>query len=238
MTYDLAQALVFACASLQAGVALKSELQGAQLEAFTSWLSAAMGSAEFDSATRICTQGIHGTLDTCRAWIVDTFKSKIDLGKLEDEPILCRHASLCVEIDLPSAIRVMQSLPNMEQKVLELKFLSMWGTLAKDLSNLALLRKRADRKERKATEDTVNALCDLCGRLRVLEEFYQREMKGVTLFSKGPNAIKQSLLKQDTNDLLATLSFSTVCPLPWPWGEPSSSSRCGSGRRTLRVCVC
>ena len=82
----------------------------------------------------------------------------------------------------------------MEQKVLELKFLSMWGTFAKDLSNLALLRKRTDRKERKATEDTVNAFCDLFGRLLVLEGFSLFEMKGVDLFSKGPNAINQSLL--------------------------------------------
>ena len=49
------------------------------------------------------------------------------------------------------------------------------------------------------------AITDLFGRLRVLEEFYQFEVKGVSLFEKGPNAINQSLLKQEANDLSATV---------------------------------
>ena len=205
MAHDLAQALVFSCGHIQAAVALKNELQGAQLEAFNSWFSSVVGSPECAHAAQVCTEGIQGTLGVCRSWIVDIFRSRVDLGKLEDEAILVRHASLCLDIDLPTAIRVMQSLPNMEQNVLELRFLSMWGAFAKDLSNLALLRRRADRKDRKANEDRVTAITDLCGRLRVLEEFYQCEVIGVSLFSKGPNAIKQSLLKQEANDLSATV---------------------------------
>ena len=84
------------------------------------------------------------------------------MHNLEDEAVLLRHATLHVDTDLPGAIHVLMSLPNSEQKVLELKFLSMLGLYTRDLSNLALLRKRADYKDRKANEDRVKDALGLC----------------------------------------------------------------------------
>ena len=94
MTHDLAQALVFSCGHLQAAVALKSELQGAQLEAFNSWLSSVVGSPECARVAQVCTEGIQGAFGVCRHWVVGIFRSRVELGKLEDEAFLSRHASL------------------------------------------------------------------------------------------------------------------------------------------------
>ena len=67
-----------------------------------------------------------------------------------------------------------------------------------------MLRKRADRKDRKANEDRVKVVVDLLGRLQALADFQGSAMKRASLFQKGPSSsIQQAFLKQDATSLSA-----------------------------------
>ena len=185
LTIELAQAIVFGRGSSAEVLALGKVLSEAQKRSFVAWTCDAMGSDEHRRSTQLCTQSIQATLATCRNWITETFKCNIDLHNLEDEAVLLRHATLHVDIDVPGAIHVLMSLPNTEHKVLELTFLSMLSVYTRDLSNLALLRKRADRKDRKANEDRVKAVVDLLGRLQALTDFHGQRHEGCEPLPEG-----------------------------------------------------
>ena len=112
MSIELAQAIVFGRGPTAKAPALGKDISEAQKRAFVAWACDAMGSDEHRRSTQFCTQSSQATLATCRNWITETLKCKIDLHNLEDEAVLLRHATVHVDIDVPGAIHVLMSLPN------------------------------------------------------------------------------------------------------------------------------
>lgn len=210
VTADHAKTIVFGLAALQKTLAegpsgSLGEISESEWECLEAWVSASSNTEENRLCIELCSQGIQPTLATLRAWIVDVFNSKVDLGNLDNEDTLTRHAALNMEVDIPHAIHVTSLLPNSEQKVLELQFVGMWAAYSKAVSKAALYRMMTDRKARKATEENVVAIQELLARLRELSSFSDR-LEGARLFSTVPKAVnvKEALLNKGV-DLSATV---------------------------------